>query len=125
MARIGRKEIAYAIKVAFNTGTKEGNEDAACLIIIFLLNTNLLESSAGKLPWSLANNCNSITNINQYNWAKETTRYLMELINRAHKRKKDKQPTFSGTVVLLLVSKQKLIKTKKKFLCYFPLDTNP
>ncbi|KAB2605642.1 hypothetical protein D8674_005359 [Pyrus ussuriensis x Pyrus communis] len=95
MTRIGRREIAQVIQVAFDAGTTEGDQDAACLIILYLLNTNLLGSSMGKLSWSLA---------------KETARYLMESIDRTHKRKRDKQSTVSGNVVLLLVSKQKLIK---------------
>ncbi|KAB2625579.1 hypothetical protein D8674_017239 [Pyrus ussuriensis x Pyrus communis] len=38
----------------------------------------------------------------------------MESIDRTQKRKRDKQPTVSGVVVLLLISKQKLIKINKK-----------
>ncbi|TQE02952.1 hypothetical protein C1H46_011439 [Malus baccata] len=64
---------------------------------------------ARKLPWSLAKNCNSTNNINQYNWAEEIAIYLMESINRIQKRKRDKQPTVSGTVVLLLMDNAKQI----------------
>ncbi|KAM1502952.1 hypothetical protein ACFXTO_028243 [Malus domestica] len=103
MTRISRREIAQVIQVALDTKTIEGDQDTACLIILYFLNTNLLESSAGKFSWSLAKNCNSIDNINQYNWAKEIARYLMESIDRTQKRKRDKQPTISGTVVLLLI----------------------
>ncbi|TQD88595.1 hypothetical protein C1H46_025852 [Malus baccata] len=95
--RINRKNISDSIDVAFAAGTKEGNEDAACLIILYLLFTLLLGSSAAKLPWSFAKSCNSIENISQYNWAKET-----QGVDRAQRRKKDKQPTVSGSVVILM-----------------------
>ncbi|TQD94853.1 hypothetical protein C1H46_019553 [Malus baccata] len=103
MTIISRREIAQAIQVALDTETIEGDQDTACLIILYFLNTNLLESSVGKFSWSLAKNCNSINNINQYNWAKETTRYLMKSIDRTQKRKRDKQPTINGAIVLLLI----------------------
>ncbi|TQD95012.1 hypothetical protein C1H46_019357 [Malus baccata] len=102
MTRIGRREIAQVIQVAFDTGTTKGDQDATCLIILYLFNTNMLGSLAGKLPWSLAKNCNSNDNINQYNWANEITKYLMKSIDRTQKRKIYKQPTVSGAVVLLL-----------------------
>ncbi|KAB2622189.1 hypothetical protein D8674_024371 [Pyrus ussuriensis x Pyrus communis] len=114
MTRIGRIEIAQAIQVAFDAKTTEGDQDAAYLIILYLLNTNLLGSSTGKRPWTLVKNYNSIDKINQHNWATETARYLMESIDITHKRKRDKQPNVSGAVVLLLVSKQKLIKKNQK-----------
>ncbi|KAB2618148.1 hypothetical protein D8674_014017 [Pyrus ussuriensis x Pyrus communis] len=88
--------------VALDIGITERDQDAVCLIILYLLNTNLLGSSAGRLHWSLVKNCNSIDNTNQYNYTKETTKYLMESIDRTQKRKRDKQPTINGVVVLLL-----------------------
>ncbi|KAB2631861.1 hypothetical protein D8674_038650 [Pyrus ussuriensis x Pyrus communis] len=65
MTRIDRREIAQAIQVAFDTGTTTRNQDAACRIILYLLNKNLFGSLARKLHWSLVKNCNSINNINQ------------------------------------------------------------
>ncbi|KAB2603173.1 hypothetical protein D8674_004178 [Pyrus ussuriensis x Pyrus communis] len=50
ITRIGRREIAQAIQVALDIGTTEGDQNAACLLILYLLNSNLLGSSSGKLP---------------------------------------------------------------------------
>ncbi|RXH95522.1 hypothetical protein DVH24_008022 [Malus domestica] len=82
MTRIGRREIAQAIQVAFDTGTTERDQDVACLIILYLLNTNLLGSSVEKLPWSLAKNCNFIDNIDQYNSEVDNAKQIEDLIEQ-------------------------------------------
>ncbi|KAM1522808.1 hypothetical protein ACFX10_012886 [Malus domestica] len=114
MTRIGRREIAQTIQVAFNIAITKEDQDAACLIILYLLNTNLFGSSTGKLPWSLAKNCNSIDNINQYNEANETARYLMESINRTHKRKRDKIREKFQILQVEKISLEELVKKQQE-----------
>nr|XP_028957895.1 uncharacterized protein LOC103444932 isoform X2 [Malus domestica]XP_028957896.1 uncharacterized protein LOC103444932 isoform X2 [Malus domestica] len=103
-ARPDKRDLSNAIELAFEDDSERGQDDAACLIVLYLLITLLLANSGNYLPWSYVQACESVEQIETYNWAREIKEYLQNGIHKDQVKTEEtgKQSAISGCVMTLL-----------------------
>ncbi|KAM1137492.1 hypothetical protein FF1_035448 [Malus domestica] len=101
---VKRKQLIEAYEKSLLDQSPQGAKDTTSIICAHLIQSLLFANSGTYITWSFLKICGELDEINKYNWAKGVKDYLLKMINKAQKKKKDRgeEPTISGCTVFVL-----------------------
>ncbi|CAN6545087.1 unnamed protein product [Malus baccata var. baccata] len=101
---VKRKQLIEAYEKSLLDQSPQGAKDTTSIICAHLIQSLLFANSGTYITWSFLKICGELDEISKYNWAKGVKDYLLKMINKAQKKKKDRgeEPTISGCTVFVL-----------------------